>query len=73
MSGIKLSIIGAGSAIFSLRLVGDLCKTKDLSGSFVSLMDVDEKRLNSVHDLAKRYAALLGINLRFEKILEYEV
>ena len=67
MSGIKLSIIGAGSAIFSLRLVGDLCKTKDLSGSSVSLMDVDERRLNSVHDLAKRYAALLGINLRFEK------
>ncbi len=67
MSGIKLSIIGAGSAIFSLRLVGDLCKTKGLSGSSVSLMDIDEKRLNSVHHLAKRYADLLGINLRFEK------
>jgi alpha-galactosidase len=67
MSGIKISIIGAGSAIFSLRLVGDLCKTKGLSGSSVSLMDIDEKRLNSVHHLAKRYADLLGINLRFEK------
>jgi len=67
MSGIKLSIIGAGSAIFSLRLVGDLCKTKGLSGSSVSLMDVDEKRLNSVHHLAKRYADLVGTNLRFEK------
>jgi alpha-galactosidase len=67
MSGIKLSIIGAGSAIFSLRLVGDLCKTKGLSGSSVSLMDIDEKRLNSVHHLAKRYADLLGTNLRFEK------
>jgi len=33
MSGIKISIIGAGSAIFSLRLVGNLCKTKSLSGS----------------------------------------
>ena len=68
MSGIKLSIIGAGSAIFSLRLVGDLCKTKDLSGSSVSLMDVDERRLNSVHDLAKRYAALLGTDLRLSLI-----
>lgn len=67
MSGIKLSIVGAGSAIFSLRLVGDLCKTKGLSGSSVSLMDIDEKRLNSVHHLAKRYAALVGTNLRFEK------
>jgi len=67
MSGIKLSIIGAGSAIFSLRLVGDLCKTKGLSGSSVSLMDIDEKRLNSVHVLAARYAAALGANLKFEK------
>ena len=67
MSDIKLSIIGAGSAIFSLRLVGDLCKTKGLSGSSVSLMDIDEKRLNSVHILAARYAAALGVNLKFEK------
>jgi len=67
MSGIKLSIIGAGSAFFSLRLVGDLCKTKGLSGSSVSLMDIDEKRLNSVHILATRYAAALGANLKFEK------
>jgi len=67
MSGIKLSIVGAGSAIFSLRLVGDLCKTKGLSGSSVSLMDIDEKRLNSVHVLAARYAAALGANLKFEK------
>ncbi len=67
MSGIKLSIIGAGSAIFSLRLVGDFCKTKGLSGSSVSLMDIDEKRLNTVHILATRYAAALGANLKFEK------
>jgi alpha-galactosidase len=67
MSGIKLSIIGAGSAIFSLKLVGDLCKTKGLSGSSVSLMDIDEKRLNSVHLLAARYGAALGANLKFEK------
>ena len=67
MSGIKLSIIGAGSAIFSLRLVGDFCKTKGFSGSMVSLMDVDEKRLNSVYDLAQRYAVLLGTDLKFEK------
>jgi len=67
MSALKLSIIGAGSAFFSLRLVGDLCKTKGLSGSSVSLMDIDEKRLNSVHILAMRYATALGANLKFEK------
>ncbi len=67
MSAVKISIIGAGSAIFSLRLVGDLCKTKGLSGSLVSLMDIDEKRLNAVHELAKRYAAELGADIKFEK------
>jgi alpha-galactosidase len=70
MSALKLSIIGAGSAFFSLRLVGDLCKTKGLSGSSVSLMDIDEKRLNSVHILAMRYATALGANLKFEKTID---
>ncbi len=67
MSGIKLSIIGAGSAVFSLRLIGDFCKTRGLSGSFISLMDIDEERLNAVHKLATRYAAALRIDLDFEK------
>jgi len=67
MSGIKVSIIGAGSAIFSLRLVGDLCKTKGLSGSSVSLVDINKKRLNAVHNLAERYASESGANLKFEK------
>jgi len=67
MSGLKISIIGAGSAVFSLRLVGDLCKTKGLSGSSVSLMDINKKRLNAVHNLAERYASELGANLKFEK------
>lgn len=67
MSRIKVSIIGAGSAIFSLRLVNDFCKTKELSGSLISLMDVDRARLDAVHSLAKRYAAELGVDIKFEK------
>jgi len=67
MSSIKLSIIGAGSAIFSLRLVGDFCKTNSLSGSWISLMDIDEERLKAVYKLATRYAADLGVDLEFEK------
>lgn len=73
MSGIKISIIGAGSAIFSLKLVGDFCKTKSLFGSTISLMDIDEKRLNSVHNLAERYAAALGANLKFEKTTDMKL
>lgn len=72
MPGVKISIIGAGSASFSLRLVGDLCKTKGLSGSLVSLMDIDKNRLNAVHTLAKKYAEELGSDLRFETTMNLE-
>jgi alpha-galactosidase len=66
-SAIKLAVIGAGSAVFSLNLVRDLCLTEDLRGSTVSLMDIDEVRLDMVHEMARRYAAELGADLRFEK------
>lgn len=48
MPAVKIGIIGAGSAVFSLRLVSDLCKTPGLSGSTVTLMDIDEERLDAV-------------------------
>lgn len=64
---IKISLIGAGSATFSLMLVKDLCLTKGLSGSLVSFMDIDEDRLEMIHKLTSRYADELGADLRFEK------
>ncbi len=42
---IKLGVIGAGSAQFSLGLVRDLCLQDSLAGSTVTFMDVDEGRL----------------------------
>jgi len=72
MAATKLSIIGAGSAAFSLRLVGDLCKTKELAGSLVSFMDIDENRLNAVYVLAKKYAEELGVDLEFETTTSVE-
>ena len=65
-SATRISVIGAGSAIFSLGLVRDLCLTDSLSGSEICFMDVDPVRLETVHNLATRYAAELGSNLTFE-------
>ncbi|MDK2945005.1 MAG: hypothetical protein PWQ24_1720, partial [Mesotoga sp.] len=48
MSSVNISIIGAGSAVFSLRLVSDLCKTEGLYGSKVTLMDINQDRLDAV-------------------------
>ncbi len=63
---IKLSVIGAGSAQFSLGLVKDICLTPGLAGSLISLMDIDEVRLDMIHKLGVRYANELGADLQFE-------
>lgn len=61
---IKIGVIGAGSATFSLGLVKDLCLTRGLTGSLVYFMDVDEDRLAMIHRLAERYSDELGSDLR---------
>lgn len=63
---VRLSVIGAGSAQFSLGLVKDICLTASLNGSQISFMDIDTERLDMIHRLGKRYAQELGADLRFE-------
>ncbi len=69
---IRISIIGAGSAGFSLGLVKDICLTSSLAGSQVSFMDIDADKLAIVNELATRYAAEVGADLRFETALDRE-
>jgi alpha-galactosidase len=66
----KISIIGAGSVVFSLGLVKDLCLTESLAGSQICFMDIDEERLDMIYRLGTRYAGELGADLRFEKTLD---
>ena len=68
----KVTIIGAGSAEFSLGLVKDLCLTEGLAGSHVCFMDINAERLDIVYQLAVRYAEDLGADLRIEKTLNRE-
>ncbi|MEM2921918.1 MAG: alpha-glucosidase/alpha-galactosidase [Candidatus Bathyarchaeia archaeon] len=67
MAEVKISIIGAGSATFSMSLVKDLCLTPNLKGSTISLMDVNESRLNAVYLLSRRYAEEMDMDLKIEK------
>ena len=69
-TAIKVSIIGAGSAQFSLGLVKDLCLTESLAGSQVCFMDINQERLGMIHKLASRYADELGADLHFESTTE---
>ncbi|MFO7167509.1 MAG: hypothetical protein DIU80_005715 [Chloroflexota bacterium] len=63
----NIAIIGAGSAVFSLSMVRDLCLTPSLRGSRATFMDIDQGRLDSIHALAARYAAEVGIALDLHK------
>jgi alpha-galactosidase len=69
---IKVTIIGAGSVVFSLGLVKDLCLTEGLKGSKVHFMDINEERLDVIHRLGVRYGEDLGADLQFERTLDRE-
>jgi alpha-galactosidase len=63
----KIALIGAGSTVFSLNLIRDLCLTPSLRGSSVHFMDINPARLDAVHALCSRYAAEVRIQLDLQK------
>ena len=66
-SPVRIGVIGAGSATFSLGLVKDLCLTPNLEGSEVHFMDIDAERLDAVTRMAGRYTDEVGARLRFQQ------
>ena len=69
---IKVTIFGAGSVVFSLALVKDMCLTEGMKGSEVCFMDINEESLEAVYRLAVRYAEDLGADLSFKRTLDRE-
>ena len=59
---IKLSIIGAGSAVFTKNIVTDLLSIDAFKKMHIALMDIDEKRLKVSHDLLNIIAKKLDAN-----------
>jgi alpha-galactosidase len=72
-TAIKLTIIGAGSATFSVGVIRDVCMQRGLAGSRVTLMDIDEDRLSRMHEFGRRYAAELGVDVAFDATTDREV
>lgn len=70
MADIKVCVIGAGSAVFSLNLVRDLVLTPSLYGSCISLVDVNVERLNAVYALMKRLCEEVGAKYELEKAVD---
>lgn len=63
----KICIIGAGSAIFSLNLIKDICINENLKNATVSLMDIDEARLEVIYGLCTRYTNEMQANIKVLK------
>jgi alpha-galactosidase len=67
---IKIGVIGAGSGIFSLNMIKDICLTPRLANSEICFMDIDEERLNASYTLCTRFAEEQGIKLNIKKTLD---
>ena len=57
---VKVTFIGAGSAVFSRQLIQDILLIPGLDGGTFALVDIDEERLDLAHRLAGRLIEHLG-------------
>ena len=62
----KIAFIGAGSHTFARRLVSDILTWPALQDSTLSLMDIDESKLETMAALARRMVAQLGTGAKVE-------
>ena len=53
----KITMIGAGSVVFTLNLLGDIFTFPELRESKIALMDIDEERLRVAEIMARNVAA----------------
>jgi alpha-galactosidase len=58
---IKITLIGAGSIVFTRNLLGDIFSYPELADCEVALHDIDAHRLHLAEMVAKRVAAKLGV------------
>src|ERR671936_3049564 len=66
----KAAVIGAGSVVFAKTLIGDLLTYPALSGSTITLMDIDEERLRTSELMARRIVDATGARARIEATLD---
>ncbi len=56
----KITFIGAGSAVFTRNIVGDLLQRDALAGAHIALMDIDRDRLGYAETLAAKIVQTLN-------------
>ncbi|MCD5415289.1 MAG: hypothetical protein LR001_09940 [Clostridiales bacterium] len=65
-SGQKIVILGGGGTQFIPALISDFIRTKELYGSSIVLVDLDEKKLETVSQLGKRLLDATDADYKFE-------
>lgn len=63
---IKTVLIGAGSHVFSRRLITDILSYPQLQSSTITLMDIDQGRLDLITTFAKKLVGQWGFSTRIE-------
>ena len=62
----KIVLIGAGSTNFGLGTIGDIFKSKILTGSSIVLHDINKDSLKNSETIAKKYNEKLKLNYKIE-------
>jgi len=66
----KITLIGAGSMVFTRNLCNDIALTPALQGSIVALMDIDPGRLAQARDLVQAIVDCRKSKIRIEATLD---
>ena len=62
----KIVLIGAGSTNFGLGTIGDIFKSKVLSGSTIMLHDINKEALKNSENIANSYKDQLNLDFKIE-------
>jgi len=66
----KVTIIGAGSAVFATEIIRDVLATPALKGGTFALVDINQGRLELAHRVAEALIAQSGRNWAVEASLD---
>jgi alpha-galactosidase/6-phospho-beta-glucosidase family protein len=62
----KITIVGAGSAVFARQIITDISQIRGLNSGTFALIDIDGERLELAHGIAQKIVGLLGKDWQIE-------
>lgn len=62
----KIVIIGAGSAMFAKKLIGDILSFQDMKTDVISLVDINEEKLAVMEKVAVKLVEQFGVDTKIE-------